>query len=81
MNLEIISPEKIIYSGKAEAVTLPGLSGSFTILNRHAPIISALKKGVVSYRITGKEKENEIEVMINEGFVEAMKNNVSVCIE
>jgi len=81
MNLEIISPEKTIYSGEAEAVTLPGLNGLFTILNRHAPIISVLKKGVVSYRITGKAKENEIEVMISEGFVEAMKNNVSVCIE
>jgi len=77
MNLEIISPEKTIYSGKAEAVTLPGSKGSFTILNRHAPIISILKKGVVSYRIDEKEEE----VIINEGFVEAKKNRVSVCIE
>jgi len=77
MNLEIISPEKIIYSGKAEAVTLPGVSGSFTILNRHAPIISVLKKGVVSYRNNGKDEK----VNINEGFVEAKKNKVSVCIE
>ena len=77
MNLEIISPEKVIYAGEAESVTLPGLSGSFTILNRHAPIISALKKGVVSYRINGKEEE----VTINEGFVEVKKNNVSICIE
>jgi len=77
MNLEIISPEKIVYSGEADAVTLPGLNGSFTILNRHAPIISALKNGVVSYRFNGKEEE----MTINEGFVEAKKNNVSVCIE
>jgi len=77
MNLEIISPEKIIYSGKAESVTLPGLSGSFTILDRHAPIISALDKGVVSYRAGGKEDE----ITINGGFVEAKKNNVSVCVE
>ena len=77
MNLEIVSPEKIIYSGKAESVTLSGLSGSFTILNRHAPIIAALKKGVMSYRVEGKDKE----VIINEGFVEVKKNIVSVCIE
>jgi len=77
MNLEIVSPEKIIYSGKAESVTLPGILGSFSILNRHAPIISLLKKGAVSYSIDGKtEKMN-----INEGFVEAKKNIVSVCIE
>jgi len=77
MNLEIVSPEKIIYSGEAESVTLPGLSGSFTILDRHAPIISALKKGVISYRINEKEEE----VIINEGFVEAKNNSVSVCVE
>ena len=77
MNLEIVSPEKIIYSGKAELVTLPGNDGLFTILNRHAPIISALKKGVVTYRVGEKEEE----VIINEGFVEAKKNIVSVCIE
>ena len=77
MNLEIISPEKTIYSGKAEAITLPGLKGLFTILNRHAPIISGLKKGKVSYQVKGKKEE----VIINEGFVEAEKNNVTVCIE
>jgi F-type H+-transporting ATPase subunit epsilon len=77
MNLEIISPEKMIYSGNADSITLPGLSGSFTILNRHAPIISALDKGVLTYRIAGKEEE----ITINGGFVEAEKNNVSVCIE
>jgi len=77
MNLEIVSPEKLIYSGNAESVTLPGLSGSFTILDRHAPIISALDKGVVKYSAGGKEEE----MTINGGFVEAKNNNVCVCIE
>jgi F-type H+-transporting ATPase subunit epsilon len=77
MNLEIVSPEKIIYSGTAESVTLPGLSGSFTILDRHAPIISALDKGVMTYRVNGKDEE----VTVAGGFVEAEKNNISICIE
>ena len=77
MNLEIISPEKTIYSGKAELVMLPGMSGLFTILNRHAPIISALKKGVMKYRVNEKDEE----MIISGGFVEAKKSNVSVCIE
>jgi len=77
MTLEIISPEKIIYSGNAELVTLPGASGSFTILDRHAPIISALDKGKVSYRAGGKDEE----VLTAGGFVEAKSNTVSVCIE
>jgi F-type H+-transporting ATPase subunit epsilon len=77
MDLEIVSPEKIIYSGKADAVTVPGLKGSFTILKRHAPIISGLKKGRVRYLVDGKNET----VKINEGFVEAENNNVTVCIE
>ena len=77
MNLEIVSPEKIIYSGKAESVTLPGASGSFTILDRHAPIISALDKGKVSYRVEGKDTE----IPTSGGFVEEKNNIVSVCIE
>jgi len=77
MNLEIISPEKIIYSGKAESVTAPGLSGSFAVLKRHAPIISALDKGTVSYRVDGKEEE----ITVNGGFIEAKNNNIFVCIE
>jgi len=77
MNLEIVSPEKIIYSGKAESVTLPGFGGSFSILDRHAPIVAALKNGVLSYSVDG----NNEELTINGGFVEVKKNNISVCVE
>jgi len=77
MHLEIISPEKIIYKGEVDSVTLPGVVGLFTILNNHAPIISVLKKGVVTY----KSGENEENVEINSGFVESKQNVVSVCVE
>ncbi|MDR0796565.1 MAG: F0F1 ATP synthase subunit epsilon [Tannerella sp.] len=77
MNLEIISPEKTVYSGVSESVMLPGINGLFTILDRHAPIISVLTKGVVTYSVNGEKAE----VMISGGFVEAIQNNVSVCIE
>jgi len=77
MNLEIISPEKIIYKGEVDSVTLPGVVGLFTILNHHAPIISVLKNGVVTYKVG----ENEKTIEINSGFVEAKQDVVSVCIE
>ena len=77
MNLDIISPEKTVYSGKAESVTLPGVIGSFTILDRHAPIISSLQKGTLTYSINGVKTD----VNVNGGFVEVKNNNVSVCIE
>ena len=77
MNLEIISPEKTVYSGKAESVSLPGTIGLFTILDRHAPIISALMKGTLTYSVNGEK----MEVKVNGGFVEAKNNNVSICID
>jgi F-type H+-transporting ATPase subunit epsilon len=77
MTLEIISPEKIVFSGDAESVTLPGVLGSFTILDRHAPIISALEKGKLAYTSRGKETV----MTMDGGFVEAKKNQVSVCID
>jgi len=77
MQLEIISPEKIIYKGEVDSVTLPGVMGLFTILNHHAPIISVLKNGVMTY----KSGEDEKNMEINSGFVEAKQNAVSVCIE
>ena len=47
MLLEIVSPEAKLFSGEVTSVTLPGVDGSFQILNNHAPIVSILGKGVV----------------------------------
>lgn len=44
LTLKIISPERIVYQGMVESVTVPGTLGSFQILNDHAPIISSLEK-------------------------------------
>lgn len=77
MILNIISPEKIIYKGETEFVTLPGINGTFTILERHAPIISILNKGHLIYQVFGKN----ISIDIEEGVVEKKDNIITVCIE
>ena len=45
MNLEIYTPEKKIYTGDVYGVQMPGISGSFEVLEKHAPLVSALKAG------------------------------------
>ena len=45
MTLEILTPEKKLFSGNVYGVQLPGISGSFEVLDKHAPIVSALKAG------------------------------------
>lgn len=77
LNLKIVSPEKVVFNGEVSSVTVPGLLGSFEILNNHAPIISSLGSGTVSYAL--KDGEHQIEV--RGGFVEVKKNEVSLCVE
>ncbi|MDL2241400.1 F0F1 ATP synthase subunit epsilon [Bacteroidales bacterium OttesenSCG-928-L03] len=77
MRLDIISPEKKLYSGEAELVTLPGINGSFSLLDRHAPVISALVGGKLVYRAEGKD----VELTISGGFIEMNHNVVTVCVE
>ncbi len=55
MQLDILTPEKRIYSGEASSVTLPGTEGSFQVLNHHAPLISSLKAGVIKFRTASGE--------------------------
>ncbi|MGL5112282.1 MAG: F0F1 ATP synthase subunit epsilon [Flavobacterium sp.] len=47
MILEIVSAEAKLFTGEITSITLPGVDGSFQILNNHAPIVSLLKQGTV----------------------------------
>lgn len=78
MKLEIISPDTTIFEGDAEIVQLPGIDGSFEILNNHAPIISVLKKG----KIKVVDKNNKITYFeIKGGVIEVLKNKVLIVAE
>ncbi|MCI5982241.1 MAG: ATP synthase F1 subunit epsilon [Bacteroidales bacterium] len=75
LNLEIVSPEKVIFSGDIELVEMPGKRGRFTILKDHAPIISSLTEGSIRVRPVGQE---EINVPCKAGYVECSANKVSI---
>ena len=77
MNLEIITPDTTIYKGEAELIQLPGIDGSFEILNNHAPLISALKKGKIKIKKSGKEEFFDI----NGGVIEVLENKVLILAE
>ena len=71
MKLEILTPEKQLFSGEVYSVQVPGSSGKFQMLNKHAPIISSIQKG--SVKIIDNQKK-ELLININSGVIE-MKNN------
>lgn len=56
MLLEILTPEKDIFTGEASLVQLPGVDGLFAILDKHAPMIAALKQGTVRVETPGGTK-------------------------
>ena len=71
MFVEIVSPEKTLFTGDVSSVHLPGSEGSFQILNNHAPIVSTLKEGLIKLKgktteklgLIGKEKAIACEVI------------------
>ena len=78
MLLEIITPNKKVYSGNITLVQLPGSMGSFEILNHHAPIISILEKG----RIKVVEESGQILFFeVEGGIVENKDNKIIVLAE
>ena len=91
MILEIISPEKIIFTGEVESVAVPGVNGEFEMLNNHAAIVSNLKKGAIKVygNITLDDTQKEIfekgdsgyHLDINSGTVEMKNNKVTALVE
>ncbi len=78
MTLEILTPEKKIFSGDVYGVQLPGIDGMFEVLEKHAPLVSALKIGRLKIL---KDKTATSSYEIQSGFVEVLNNVASVLVE
>ena len=73
--LEIISPEKIIYSHDTKMVTLPSYEGDMSVLKNHISIITFLRPGIIKVQ---KKKENFGEFFVQDGTVEYFNDNLVV---
>lgn len=78
MNLEILTPERKIFSGDVYGVQLPGIDGMFEVLEKHAPMVSALKSGKLKIL---KDKNSNTFYNIQSGFVEVLNNRATVLVE
>ena len=78
MNVEILTPDKKLFSGDAEYIDLPGQAGRTGILRNHAPLIAALKAGQVKVRDMEK-KEHLFD--IKGGIVEVRNDKVILLAE
>ncbi len=78
MHISVLTPDKEIFEGEITSVKVPGVSGQFEVLNNHAPIVSAL--GVGQVRLM-KENGEKITFGIEKGFIEVLKNKVSLLVQ
>ncbi|MEO0896969.1 MAG: ATP synthase F1 subunit epsilon [Bacteroidota bacterium] len=77
-DLEIVTPDRALFSGKVQSVTVPGSQGSFQILVNHAPIIATLGRGNV--KIVG-ENGDETTLKAQDGVIEVLKNKAIILLE
>ena len=90
MILEIVSPEATLFKGEVTSVSLPGVNGSFQILNNHAPVVSILKQGSIkivasSFQINKdvvhkfvKVNDQNYNLEIDSGTIEMKDNKIIV---
>ena len=93
MFLEIITPEASIVQAEVNSVTVPGINGSFQMLENHAPIVSLLDKGVISIKgpsITIEQpyikqfkrpNDDEFQLEISGGTVEMNSNKIIILVD
>lgn len=60
MYLEIISPEKVLFKGEVNSVSVPGTDGEFQMLNNHAAILSTLVEGSIRFEVVGSDSDSEL---------------------
>lgn len=70
MKLTITQIDKVLHSGEAVSVTVPGSAGEITILSHHMPLITTLKSGIITVREEGKP---DTQFPIESGFLEIGK--------
>ncbi|MBD0277785.1 MAG: ATP synthase F1 subunit epsilon [Bacteroidota bacterium] len=79
MTLEILTPERKLFSGEVYGVQMPGITGLFEVLDRHAPLVSALKAGRL--KVLRDRQNHTASFDIQSGFVEVLHNKVTVLVE
>jgi len=73
-NFELVTPERLLLSGEAEQVVVPGAEGDFAVLAGHAPVISTLRPGILEITLTDGKRR----VFVKKGIAEADPQRLTV---
>ena len=76
-HLDLVAPEKILFSGDVDSVVVPGTEGLFQVFRGHSPMMSALKAGVVVVVTKGETKR----LYVRGGFADVASNGLTILAE
>ena len=77
-HFELVSPERLLFSGSVEAVVVPGAEGEFTVLRDHAPVMTTLKPGIVEVDETSTKKSR---LFVRGGFADVSGEGLTILAE
>ncbi len=79
MDLIVLTPDKKVFEGKVNRISVPGVEGEFEVLENHAPIVSSLALGTVN--VVGSDTKDNFNLNISSGFIEVLDNKVSLLVQ
>ncbi len=77
LQLEIVTPEKKVFSDEVESIVIPGMEGEFKIIASHTPVVTIITPGELTYTKDGVSES----LAIGEGFIETSADTVSVVVD
>ncbi|MFY9971261.1 MAG: F0F1 ATP synthase subunit epsilon [Roseiarcus sp.] len=77
-HFELVAPDKVLFSGMAQAVLVPGNEGDFQVLSDHAPVMTSLRPGVVGI---DDAQGKHVRVYVRGGFADASRHGVIILAE
>jgi F-type H+-transporting ATPase subunit epsilon len=74
LKFELVSPEKLLFSGEVDQVDVPGIEGDFGVLEGHAPVVATLRPGILTVHVDG----NAEKIVVLGGFAEVSASGLTV---
>ena len=73
-HFELVSPEKLLFSGEVEQLDVPGVEGDFGVLAEHAPMVTTLRPGILTVHAAGGQQK----IVVLGGFAEVSADGLTV---
>ena len=75
---ELVSPERLLFTGEVESVVVPGSEGELTVLKDHAPLMTTLKPGIVTVTEAGGRAQR---LFVRGGFADVAPTGLTILAE